>query len=139
MKPNMLICISLLFMMTGCVTRVPNPGPDRRPGPPGEINHVVFIDLKDPAETTQLIWDLDALLKIPGVTSGYVGTHCDIGRESVLNDYDVGFFVAFDSEEAYRQYLDHRIHTSFIERWESRIESIRVYDIRDERRVWMVM
>lgn len=100
---------------------------------PGAINHVVFFDLQDPADSAELIGDCYGLLRIPGATSGYAGTHYDIGRPSVLRDYDVGFFVAFDSEDAYRAYVDHPDHIALVEKWNSRWESIRVYDIGDDR------
>jgi len=99
------------------------------------INHVVFFDLKDPGESDELIRDCYHLLEIPGATSGYAGTHYGIGRDSVLHDYDVGFFVAFDSEADYRAYIEHPAHVALVEKWRPRWESIRVYDVGDHWRL----
>lgn len=101
--------------------------------PPGTINHVVFFDLKDPADAGDLIQDCYGLLDNPIASSGYAGKHYDIGRATVLQDYDVCFFVAFDSEEDYRAYIEHPRHVALVEKWKPRWDSIRVYDIGDAR------
>ena len=100
---------------------------------PGAINHVVFFDLKDQAEADELVQDCFRLFVIEGVSSGYVGKHYDIGRESVLRDYDVGFFVAFQTEADYHNYLTHPLHVELVESWKPRWESIRIYDVGDVR------
>ncbi|MCA9272448.1 MAG: Dabb family protein [Phycisphaerales bacterium] len=132
----MKLCLVVLVcacVSVGCSTG-PIIDPFHMPGPPpGKINHVVFIDLIDSADTSELILNLEDLFSIPGVASGYVGAHYDIGRETVLQDYDVGFFVAFDSEDDYRAYVEHAAHVAFIEKWKARWDSIRVYDVGDAR------
>lgn len=100
---------------------------------PGRINHVVFFDLKDPADADALIAESLKLGAIPGVTSCYAGRHIDTGRDTVRQDYDVGFFVAFDSEEAYASYVAHPDHVALVERWRPRLTALRVYDVLDER------
>ena len=113
-------------ILTGCRTV----GPTR----PGLINHVVFFQLNDPADATELIADCDReLATIPGVTGYYCGTHLDTGRgDRVDGDYDVGFFVSFDSEEAYSRYVAHPQHVWLVEKWGPEFESLRIYDVLDE-------
>lgn len=134
MKPPAFTLFLALFA-SGC-SKLVDPhmyGPTA--APPGRINHVVFFDLKDPGDVPQLIADCRRLLETKVVTSGYVGTHYDIGRSSVLRDYDVGFFVAFNSEDDYRAYVEDPAHAALVEKWKPRWDSIRVYDIEDQR--WM--
>lgn len=131
---RILAVTTLAITATGC--QGPMVGPHDFTAPaPGMINHVVFFDLKDPAESDELISNCYTLLEIPEVVSGYAGTHYDIGRDSVLQDYDVGFFVAFDSEADYRAYIEHPAHVALVEKWRPRWDSIRVYDVGDDRRL----
>ncbi|GAB5495422.1 MAG: hypothetical protein Phyf2KO_05020 [Phycisphaerales bacterium] len=122
-----------LAMLGGCCGGFVCEYPGSGAHAPGSINHVVFFDLIDPSDSDELVEDCYELLKIPGASSGYAGTHYDIGRASVLQDYDVGFFVAFYSEENYRAYVEHPAHTALVEKWKPRWESISVYDIGDRR------
>lgn len=121
---------AVLLATGGCQRGMIGPFDHTAPAP-GMINHVVFFDLQDPRESEELIDDCYQLLQIPGAVSGYAGTHYDIGRDSVLRDYDVGFFVAFDSEADYRAYVEHPEHLRLVEKWKPRWDSIRVYDIGD--------
>ncbi len=125
-----MLLTAVLLATCGCQRGMIGPFDHTAPAP-GMINHVVFFDLQDPRESDELIGDCYQLLLIPGAASGYAGTHYDIGRDSVLRDYDVGFFVAFDSEEDYRAYVEHPAHVALVEKWKPRWESIRVYDIGD--------
>ena len=126
-----MLCSTVVFMLSGCgyTCEIVH----EEPQAPGTINHVVFFDLQDPADAEELIEDCYGLLAIPGATSGYAGRHYDIGRASVLSDYDVGFFVAFDDEESYRSYVEHPAHVTLVEKWKPRWDSIRVYDVGDAR------
>lgn len=102
---------------------------------PGRINHVVFFELDDPSDAPALIAEALELGQIPGVTSCYAGRHIDTGRDTVRQDYDVGFFVAFNSEEAYASYVSHPDHVALVEKWRPRLRAggLRVYDVLDER------
>ncbi len=130
MKPLLLICALLLFALPGCGYKTYDPG--WIPPTTGVINHVVFFDLQDPADAEELIADCYDLLSF-NPKSGYAGRHYDIGRSSVISDYDVGFFVAFNSEEEYRAYIEHPKHIALVEKWKSQWDSIRVYDVGDDR------
>ncbi|RNC81639.1 MAG: Dabb family protein [Phycisphaera sp.] len=131
---RVLTVVVLAFAAIGCHPGMIGPHDFTAPAP-GKINHVVFFDLTDPGESDELIDDCYELLEIPGAVSGYAGKHYDIGRDSILSDYDVGFFVAFDSEEDYRAYVGHTAHIALVEKWKPRWDSIRVYDVGDHWRV----
>lgn len=99
------------------------------------INHVVFFDLKDPADAPALIRDCDRrLATIPGVSSYFCGRHVDTGRATVDSDYDVGFYVGFESREDYAAYVEHPAHVALVNEWRPRFESIVVRDVLDETR-----
>ncbi len=103
------------------------------PPRPARINHLAFFKLRNPAEAPELIADCDEqLAAIPGVLSYYCGTHLDVGRTNVDGDYDVGFYVGFADEEAYRGYVNHPSHVALVEKWKPRWEWIRVHDVLDE-------
>lgn len=134
MRTVLIVLLASSVVLTGCkrnfICRLPMV---QTIDAPGAINHIVFFDLQEPADADELIQDCYSLLAVPGPTSGYAGTHYDIGRSTVLRDYDVGFFVAFDSEEDYRAYIEHPRHVALVEKWKPRWDSIRVYDIGDAR------
>lgn len=132
---SLAFALSLLMLASGCAEMVSPHMYGPTAAPPGRINHVVFFDLRDESDVPALIADCRQLLEIKVVTSGYVGTHYDIGRSSVLQDYDVGFFVAFNSEDDYLAYVEDPAHAALVEKWKPRWDSIRVYDIEDQR--WM--
>ena len=113
--------------LAGCTgTAAPAPAP-------GRINHIVFFTLEDGADRNELILDSLELGRIPGVVSCYAGSHIDTGRDTVLADYDVGFFVAFDSEADYAAYVRHPDHEALVAKWRPRLEELRVYDVLDVR------
>ncbi len=96
------------------------------------ISHVVLISLEDSSQTPALQADCNRLLtQIPAVRTYTAGSHIDIGRDSVLHDYDLGLIVTFDDADAYRAYVDHPLHIQLVETWRDRFASIRVWDIHD--------
>lgn len=122
-----LVLIALIVAL-GCAA-TPNTLPPR----PAKINHFVVFNLHDPAQTDELIHDCDTLLgTIPGVVSYFAGRHHDVGRGTVFGDYDVGFFVGFNSDEDYEIYVDHPNHIAVVEKWRPRMEWMRVYDVYDD-------
>lgn len=125
-----MLCMVITFAGCCMAPYVPVAAAPRRPA---RINHLAFFKLKSPAEAPQLIADCDAQLSIiPGVVSYYCGTHLQTGRTNVDSDYDVGFYVGFDSEEDYQKYVNHPNHIALVERWKPRWEWIRVQDVLDE-------
>ena len=94
------------------------------------INHVVFIELADSSHVQALIEDSNKrLATIPSVKEYFCGTHVPSGRATVLTDYDVGLYVAFDSMEGYQAYVEHPGHVNFVNKWKPKMQSLRVYDI----------
>ena len=120
-----LLCTGLLALafLIGC-------SPSRRTA---RINHVVFFKLKAAQDVDALIQDCDRdLSSIPGVASYFCGQHGDFGRPMVDSDYDVGFYVGFDSDEAYEAYLEHPNHVDLVTKWKPRWSWIRIYDVLDD-------
>lgn len=113
--------LGVLFI--GCASAPPRPA---------LISHVVFVELHDPADIPELIADSDATLAhIPGVVSYATGQPIDTGRDTVLDDYDVGMSLGFDSAEAYARYVAHPDHTRFVARWKPRLTALRIYNFED--------
>jgi hypothetical protein len=135
---KIVVFVLLGLFSSGCTTlgrtKLMNPGHPLADSP-GMINHVVLFDLQDSSDTDELVSDCYELLRLPWAKGGYAGQHYDIGRESVLQDYDVGLYVAFDSEEDYQRYLRLPGHVALVEKWKPRWVSIRVYDIGDARSI----
>ncbi len=99
---------------------------------PGRINHVVFFKLLDPAGADELITACDTMAgEIPVIVSSYAGRHVDTGRDTVDGDYDVGFYVGFDSEASYAAYVEHPAHQELVAIWGPRLQWWRVYDVLD--------
>ena len=125
------IAAGMVILLSACQASAPIvTGPTR----PARINHLAFFQLKNRGDAAELIADCDAQLsKIHGVCSYYAGKHLDTGRGvRVDGDYDVGFYVGFNSEEQYAAYVDHPSHVAIVEKWRPRWEWIRVHDVIDE-------
>jgi hypothetical protein len=126
MTAFLLICAATA--LTGCAKPM-----QLLPPRPANINHFVVFKLHDPAEADELIHDCDTLLgTIPGVMSYFAGRHHDVGREHIYSDYDVGFFVGFNSDEDYEVYVKHPNHVQVVEKWRPRLRDMRVYDVFDD-------
>jgi len=131
------LAVTLMILAAGCETtqRSQSPAPSAAsfPPKPARLNHLVFFKLKDSAQADELIADCDRLLAtIPGVVSYFAGTHLDTGRgDRVDGNYDVGFYVGFDDEQAYAAYVDHPSHIAAVNKWRPRWEWIRIHDVID--------
>jgi len=120
---SLVLSFIVCAIANGCASQAPRPA---------VINHVVFVELQDPADRSELIADSDtSLAVIPGVVSYAAGPPLDTGRGTVLSDYDVGLYIGFDSTEAYSRYVEHPSHTAFVTRWRPRLRALRVYDFVD--------
>lgn len=98
----------------------------------GTVNHVVFFKLKSADQAAELIADCNALAgACPGVLTTFCGPHLDMDRDMVDASYDVCFFTAYESTEAYQGYLDHPMHVELVNKWRPRWEWIRIHDVRD--------
>ena len=106
--------------------------PNGRAPRPAVVNHVVFIKLVNPDDADALISAADSVLPfIPGVVSYYAGEHIETGRDNVVQDYDIGAYIGFDSVQAYEAYVSHPDHVRLVEQWQPRLEWLHVYDIED--------
>lgn len=116
----------MLLLLAGCVSM---PSPVRTPA---RLVHVVFFELADPAEADALRADCDRLLAPISDVRGYtLGAPVDIGRPSVLHDYDLALIVRFVDEAGYRAYLEHPGHLALVEAWKPRLAALRVHDFWD--------
>lgn len=98
------------------------------------LSHVVIFNLADPSQADALIDDCDRLLTgIETIDSYACGKHIETGRPAVLHDYDVALVVGFDSQADYSAYLTDPLHTEFLERWSTKIDDVRIYDLYDPR------
>ena len=121
MRPLYLLA---LLLLTACAST---------PHRPARINHVAYFILQNPADADELIADCDRMVtEIPGITSYYCGTPFDTGRDTVDGNYDVGFYVGFDTEDDLRTYVAHPSHVELVAKWRPRLESLRVHDVLDE-------
>lgn len=87
----------------------------------GKVKHMVIFNLKsdkDSKETKSFLSDGENLLSnIEGVQNFFV-----FDQVSVKNDFDYGFSMEFDSQEAYDNYSNHPVHLKFVhERWETEV------------------
>ena len=57
-----------------------------------------------------------------------------VGRSTVLNDYDVGLYIGFDTEEDYAVYVEHPQHVGYVTKWRPRLAWLKVYDIEDRNK-----
>ena len=124
MKKILILLTVTCAALFGCQTK---------PNRPAKINHVVFFSLQDSGDTQELIEDCDHKLQaISGVVSYWCGEHGDFGRDLVDGDYDVGFYVGFNSTADYEYYLKHPNHIALVQKWKPRWSSIRIHDVVDE-------
>lgn len=102
------------------------------PARPARITHVVLIKLRDPGRAADLMRESEtALTPIPGVRSYHAGTHLEIGRPNIDQDYDVALSIGFDSEADYRAYLEHPLHVGLVESWRPHWTDVRIFDAID--------
>jgi len=120
-----LACLLAPLVLVACASSTPER--------PARINHLAFFVLEDPADAPDLIADCDRMAaEIPGIVAYYCGTHLETGRETVDGDYDVGFYVGFETEEDLRSYVAHPAHVALVETWRPRLTGLRVHDVLDE-------
>ncbi len=94
------------------------------------LTHVVLVQLKDPSRAAELIQDCDRVLpSIEGVAAYSCGVPLVTGRTNVTSDYDVGIYVGFRTEAAYRDYIDHVRHLALVESWRDGWKAVRIFDI----------
>jgi hypothetical protein len=134
--PRELLLVGALIVipfaaLPGCATPA-TPVAELRPTRPAYISHIVLVSLLDPADADELLEDSERMLaSIPGVVSFAAGPHLDNGRDTIIDDYDIGLYIGFDSEARYAEYVEHPSHIAYLEKWRPRVASLRIYDIGD--------
>ncbi|MEI6474189.1 MAG: Dabb family protein [Planctomycetota bacterium] len=94
------------------------------------LTHVVLVQLKDPSRAAELVQDCDRVLpSIEGVAAYSCGVPLLTGRTNVTGDYDVGIYVGFRTEAAYRAYVDDPRHLGLVEGWRDGWKAVRMFDI----------
>ena len=124
MMKHTVLLIATTLLIVGCGSQKTNSFQQ------AAINHIVLFGLQDSVDVGELIGDCDAKLSnIDGSVSYWCGVAGDFGRSHVDRDYDVCLYVGFESDEAYRHYLDHPGHVELVQKWRSRWRWIRVHDV----------
>lgn len=99
---------------------------------PPYVHSVIFYLKKDAPKGTadEFISDSHKLLaKIPSVRGVWAGPPADKYTPKVaVTDYQVGLLVLFDNYEGLKIYLDHELHTQYVEKHGKHIEKVLVYD-----------
>ncbi len=127
-RAHPLRCMVLVVLVLPACAATPS-----NPPRPARINHVVFFKLQNPNDAVELINDCDAkLAAIPGVVAYFAGPHLETGRATVDSDYDVGLYVGFMTEDAYRAYVEHPSHIEVVAKWKPALEWLLVRDVLDE-------
>jgi hypothetical protein len=100
------------------------------------MHAVIFYLKKDaPKGTDQaLIEDSHKLLaKIPSVRQLWVGRPAkDATPKVAVTDYAVGLTIAFDDYAGLKTYIDHDLHTQYVDKHGKHIEKVLVYDFNNE-------
>lgn len=126
MNCRTILYLTVIFFLSGCVSSRETP---RRPG---LISHIVFVELADDSDYSEILADSESMLAtIPSVVSFAAGEHIDTGRSTVSSDYDLAIYLGFDSVEGLGSYVDHNKHIAYVTKWKPRLSSLRVYDIHD--------
>lgn len=99
---------------------------------PPYVHSVIFYVKKDAPKGTvsELISDCHKLLaKVPSVRGVWAGQPADKYTPKVtVTDYQVGLLVLFDNYDGLKTYLDHELHTQYVEKHGKHIEKVLVYD-----------
>ena len=123
--------IALLMARSAAVDAGEKGGPKK--AKKGSDVHTVIFYLKNDApkeEVAGLIRDSHKLLaKIPTVRSLSAGRPAAKATPKVaVTDYQVGLLVTFDNYEGLKTYLDHPLHTEYLEKHSKHWEKVAVYD-----------
>ena len=121
-----------IFILTFVVYLTTACAPVKREGDmQAPINHVVLIDLQNPEDAPELLNDCEKYLKpIPSVITYWAGSPLDIGRGAAVDgNYDVGLCVGFTTVEGYKAYGTDPGHVLLVDKWKSRWNAARIFDV----------
>jgi hypothetical protein len=72
--------------------------------------HVVYFDMKDDADVSAFITEIEKLRNIEEVQNLEVGTFKNLGDERALSQYELVMQMSFKDSAAYQIYQNHPIH-----------------------------
>jgi hypothetical protein len=102
------------------------------------VHNVIFYLKKDAPkdEVEKLIQDSHKLLgKIPTVRGLWAGRPAEKATPKVaVTDYAVGLLVLFDDYAGLQTYLDHPLHTEYLEKHGKHWERVSVYDFVNQKK-----
>lgn len=111
--------LPLLGLLAGCAAHRPAP----------RVEHLVLVDLADPADLPAMRAESDRLLSgLPGVRRYVSGTPVETGRPEVSADYDLAILVEFDSVDDYRAWLASAPHRELGSKWRPRWKRATIVD-----------
>jgi hypothetical protein len=76
----------------------------------GDLVHVVYFDMKDDADVSAFITEIEKLRNIEEVQNLEVGTFKNLGDERALSQYELVMQMSFKDSAAYQIYQNHPIH-----------------------------
>jgi hypothetical protein len=122
------VAVLALAACSGTRMRVrPAGGPERR------IQHVVLVELADPARADEMMRDMvEAFEAIPTLAAWQAGPRVDTGRPQVQTWYTIGIVTEFATVDDYRAYLDHPRHKALVETWKPRWKRSEMFDFGGE-------
>jgi hypothetical protein len=104
---------------------------------PPFAHSVIFYLKKDAPKdaANKMIADSHTLLaKIPSVKGVWAGRPAKESTPKVgITDYQVGLLVLFDNAAGLKTYLEHELHTEYVNRHEKHIERVLVYDFLNQK------
>ena len=118
---------ALASVLTACGSFRMNVKPAARPEP--ELQHVVLVELDDPALATEMTRDMSsAFPEIPQVRHWQVGPRVDTGRAGAPDWYTVGIVTQFDGVADYKAFLEHPRHKALAAKWKPHWKRAEIYD-----------
>ena len=125
MQPRIASILSIVLALTACHTiRVKPAG-----GPDPVVQHVVLVELDDPALAPEMMRDMQAAFpNIPTLRHWSAGPHIDTGRTTVLRWYTLGILEQFDSVADYQAYLKDARHEALVKKWKPHWKRVEMFD-----------
>lgn len=72
--------------------------------------HLVFLKVKENADLSRLIAEIEKLKAIPGVNELEIGRYEALGDDRAMSDFDLIIRMRFENQAAYQIYQAHPIH-----------------------------
>ncbi|MDO9087220.1 MAG: Dabb family protein [Anaerolineaceae bacterium] len=94
--------------------------------------HLVFFWLSDQlsvSERKNFEIELETLIKIPSVLTGYYGKPADTNRPVIDRSYSFGLMLGFQGMAEHDQYQIDPIHRAFVENNSHKWDKVLIYDI----------